>query len=109
MDTVWSAGTPVNVREVLEALRPERQLAYTTVQTVLDKLHRKGFLTRVKDGRAFRYQATESREERTAQLLRELLDESPDSGAVLLHFARSVSAEESKVLRGALDDEGPRR
>ncbi|GAA2786149.1 BlaI/MecI/CopY family transcriptional regulator [Crossiella cryophila] len=109
MDVVWAAEGAVAVRDVLESLRPDRALAYTTVQTVLDKLCRKGWLTREKHGRAFRYLATATRAQRTARLLREVLDESPDSAAVLLHFAQSVSAEESAALRDVLGEDGRRR
>src|SRR5438093_12864236 len=59
MDVVWVADVPLTVREVLERLNADRPqpLAYNTVQTVLEVLHRKEWLTRAKDGRAFRYEA----------------------------------------------------
>ncbi|MDA8393197.1 MAG: BlaI/MecI/CopY family transcriptional regulator, partial [Actinomycetota bacterium] len=50
MDRVWAAGRPLSVREVLEDLRGERALAYTTVMTVMDNLHRKGWLVRHQQG-----------------------------------------------------------
>lgn len=50
-----------SVREVLDALSG-RDLAYTTVLTVLDRLSRKGYVDRVRDGRAWRYTAAVSRE-----------------------------------------------
>ena len=52
MDRLWSRDHPVAVREVLEDLQRERTLAYTTVMTVMDNLHRKGVLPRETDGRA---------------------------------------------------------
>ena len=45
MDRIWTGDRPVLVREVVEALQPERPSAYTTVMTVMDNLHRKGWLT----------------------------------------------------------------
>src|SRR5216684_2690293 len=66
MDRVWSAGRPVLVREIHDALRPEREPAYNTVLTVVEILYRKGWLARQRDGRAFRYWATVSREEHAA-------------------------------------------
>jgi hypothetical protein len=44
MDRLWQWGRPVLVREVVEDLRGERPLAYTTVMTVMENLHRKGWL-----------------------------------------------------------------
>jgi hypothetical protein len=44
MDEVWAAEEPLPVREVRERLRPERELAYNTVQTVMEILYRKGWL-----------------------------------------------------------------
>jgi predicted transcriptional regulator len=102
MDILWSASEPLAVRDVLGHMTSERELAYTTVMTVLDNLHRKGLVEREKAGRAYRYRPTSSREERAAHLLRDLLNDVPDPQAVLLHFARIVSDEESDVLRKAL-------
>ena len=51
MDRLWQRGTPALVREVLDDLRHDRPLAYTTVMTVMETLHRKGWLRRHRDGR----------------------------------------------------------
>lgn len=108
MDVLWAAAEPLTVRLVLDTLNEQRSLAYTTVLTVLDNLHRKGWVEREKQGRAFAYRAAETREVATARALREVLDASPDAEAVLLHFARSVSPTESAALRQALDEDGAR-
>ena len=102
MDVLWSATEPRRVRDVRAELAPQRPLAYTTVMTVLDNLHRKGWVRRELDGRAYLYRPVASREEVTAQALRDLLDSSVDSESVLLHFVRSVSPRESELLRDAL-------
>jgi len=52
MAQLWSADGPLTVRDVHDHL--ERELAYTTVMTVMDNLHRKGQLQRQRDGRAWR-------------------------------------------------------
>jgi predicted transcriptional regulator len=70
--------------------------------TVLDNLHRKGWVQREMDGRAYRYRPTATREEATARALRALLDASGDAEAVLLQFANCVTERESQVLRRAL-------
>jgi predicted transcriptional regulator len=58
MQVVWDRGT-VSVRQVHEALQPERALAYTTVMTVMSRLTDKGVLERQKQGRAFVYRAAQ--------------------------------------------------
>ncbi|MEU6699993.1 MULTISPECIES: BlaI/MecI/CopY family transcriptional regulator [Pseudonocardia] len=107
MDVLWDGAAPCRVRDVRARLAPARPLAYTTVMTVLDNLHRKGWVRRELDGRAYLYRPAATREEETAQALRELLDAAGDTEAVLLHFARSVSERESAVLRAALNPSAP--
>src|SRR5680860_207295 len=85
MDRLWSWGRPSAVREVLEDLQRERSIAYTTVMTVMDNLQRKGLLRRELDGRAFRYEPVQTREEHTATLMGQVLDGSGDRTAALLH------------------------
>lgn len=72
MELVWRSASPVSVREVREAL--PAPLAYTTVMTTLDRLYKKGLLVRVRERRAYRYSAGESREAFAAGLLRRSLD-----------------------------------
>lgn len=108
MQRLWDWNTPASVRMVLEDLERERDIAYTTVMTVLDNLHSKGFVRREKDGRAYRYIATMTREQHTAGLLEEVLSASSDRERALLHFVGLMSAEEISELRAALAtvDEG---
>ncbi|MET9225661.1 BlaI/MecI/CopY family transcriptional regulator [Lentzea sp. NPDC003310] len=102
MDVLWRGDGDRTVRDVLEELSKERELAYTTVMTVLDNLHRKGWVEREKVSRAFHYRAALSREEAAARALRAVLESTDDPAGVLLHFARSASEEEADVLRKAL-------
>ncbi len=79
-----------NVRAVQEVVALSRPLAYTTIMTVLDRLVRKGKLTRRKVGRAFVYSPEASRDAMRRAALRELLDGYFDgSEAQLLEFLRS--------------------
>lgn len=109
MDVLWRATEPVRVRDVLDALAPQRNLAYTTVMTVLDNLHRKGWVVRQLDGKAYRYEPVCSREEAAAQAMRDVLDATGDPAAVLLHFARSASRKELTALRRALGEKRGKR
>ena len=102
MHRVWDHADPVTVRELFDELQQERVIAYTTVMTTMDNLHRKGWLTRVKEGKAYRYTATASREEYSARLMREALDDGGDTQAVLSHFVAQMDGEESEVLRAVM-------
>ena len=53
----------------------EREIAYTTVMTVLDRLAKKGLVTRDRDGRAWRYFPADTREALTAQTMRRTMDD----------------------------------
>jgi predicted transcriptional regulator len=99
MQLVWDRGGAVTVRELFDEMRQERAIAYTTVMSTMDNLHRKGWLNRVKDGKAYRYTATASREEYSARLMREALAGGGDTEAVLIHFVAQMDGEESEVLR----------
>jgi predicted transcriptional regulator len=102
MQMVWDQGRPVTVRELFDQLSEDRVIAYTTVMSTMDNLHRKGWLTRVKEGKAYRYTATASREEYSARLMREALAGGGDTEAVLSHFVAEIGGEESEVLRNVV-------
>ena len=103
MDRVWEHGGPVTVRELFDDLRRERPIAYTTVMSTMDNLHRKGWLARDKDGKAYRYTAVASRDEYSARLMREAMAEAGDTEAVLSHFVAAMDGDQSQVLREVLD------
>jgi predicted transcriptional regulator len=102
MDTLWSWDDPATVRDVLTALRAERDIAYTTVMTVMDNLHRKGWLRRELDGRAYRYVPTSTRDQHIATLMRDALTSSDDHVAALLRFTEQLTEAESDALRTAM-------
>lgn len=102
MDRLWRRGRPTTVREVLEDLRPDRDLAYTTVLTVTDNLFKKGWLRREQAGRAHRYVPVLSREEYGARQMRDALDTSGDPHLALLTFVGQMSPAETAALRAAL-------
>jgi BlaI family transcriptional regulator, penicillinase repressor len=108
MDVLWDASEWLTVRQVSEQLT-ERDLAHTTVMTVLDRLSKKGFARRERDGRAWRYRASESREAYVAELMLSALDQTGDRQAALARFVRSVSGAEAQALLGALEALGDAR
>jgi predicted transcriptional regulator len=101
MDVLWDRGSPATVRDVAEALRA-RELAYTTVMTVLDRLAGKEMVERERVGRAWSYRPAAPREAYIARLMLDALDLAGSRDAALVRFARSVSGTEAEVLRAAL-------
>lgn len=107
MDHLWSAPQPQTVRQVHEGLSEHRDLAYTTVMTVLQRLAKKNLVSQIRDDRAHRYAPVHGRDELVAGLMVDALDQASDSGsrrAALVHFVERVGADEAEALRRALDE-----
>ena len=102
MTRVWQWNRPVTVREVLEDLQQERSIAYTTVMTVMDNLHQKGWVRREVDGRAYRYTAVSTRAGFAAALMNEAWAQSDNPAAALVAFFGMMSAEQREALRDAM-------
>ncbi len=105
MDQLWAAPEPQTVRQVHEVLVTERDLAYTTVMTVLQRLAKKGLVAQLRDDRAHRYTPVHSRDELVAGLMVDALDQVADGGArraALVHFVERVGADDADALRRAL-------
>lgn len=102
MECLWAGEDPMSVRDVLGRLNQDRDLAYTTVMTVLDNLHRKDMVRREKAGRAWVYVPAASRATYTAELMGQALAASPDRGSALLRFVDQLPAAEVVELRRAL-------
>jgi BlaI family transcriptional regulator, penicillinase repressor len=73
MSVLWATG-PANVAAVQEALPGDPPLAYTTVQTMLNILHRKGKVKRTLKGRAYEYAPAVSRERAAKAAVRDVID-----------------------------------
>lgn len=98
----------MTVREVGRALA-ERDLAHTTVMTVLDRLAKKGVVDRAREGRAWRYRPAASRENYVSELMFDALGQTGDRDAALAAFVRSMSDEEAEALRRALEGNDEQR
>ena len=101
MRRVWARRDPVTVRDVLGDLQADRNIAYTTVMTVMGNLERKGWLRRHAKSRAYRYEPLVSAEEYSAALMRQALEATTDRSAVLMHFINDLSADEARALEEA--------
>ena len=103
MEQLWSAAEPQSVREVHLALTRDRELAYTTVMTVLDRLSKKGMVRREREGRAYLYAAERSRDEMVADVMHTALEgNADDRTAALVAFVSRVSPAEATAMREAL-------
>ncbi|MFC4611827.1 BlaI/MecI/CopY family transcriptional regulator [Streptomyces maoxianensis] len=102
MTRVWQWNRPVTVREVLEDLQQERSIAYTTVMTVMDNLHQKGWVRREVDGRAYRYTSVSTRAAYSAALMNEAWSKSDNPAAALVAFFGMMSPEQREALLAAV-------
>ncbi|TVT60861.1 BlaI/MecI/CopY family transcriptional regulator [Amycolatopsis rhizosphaerae] len=96
LSVLWEAQGPVSAGDVQHRLPGE--LAYTTVVTILSRLHEKGVVTREKHGRSFAYRAVDDEAGLAARRMRKVLDNEPDRGSVLARFVSALSESDERVL-----------
>lgn len=103
MDVVWNADEPLTAYDVKDALEAAgRELAATTLLTVLSRLDKKGFVASDRSARPHKYRALASREDHMAELMHEVLGVADDRSAVLARFVGGVSEEDAATLRQLL-------
>ncbi len=102
-------GRAAAVREVFKDMLHDREIAYTTVMSTMDNLYHKGWLSRERDGKAYRYWPSMTREQYSAALMREALDAGGRSDRVLAHFLDQISDDDSEALRKVLRRMGSTR
>ena len=100
LSALWSSPTTLSVREVLARVERRPALAYTTVLTVLDRLHAKGLVAREKHGKAFLYWPRVSKESWVGVQAARVLTESalPPDRAVLIAFLDSAEQADPGLL-----------
>ncbi len=98
MQVLWETG-PANVQTVQEGLKSDPPLAYTTVQTMLNVLHRKGKVKRKLRGRAFEYAPTVSREKITNHAVREMVERlfSGSADGLLMNLVETRQLDPKKI------------
>ena len=99
-----AAGSPLSPGEVRDRLGGG--LAYTTVVTILSRLHGKGVLDRRKAGRAFLYAPVADEPGLAARRMARVLDAEPDREAVLARFVSGLSGTDEELLRRMLGEGG---
>jgi predicted transcriptional regulator len=100
LQEVWSRGSST-VREILQD--SDLNIAYTTVMTTLDRLYKKSLLSRVAEGRAFRYSPSVTQEEMqraaAGQAIRQLLESGPTSSTLpLSYLVEAVTEHDIQLL-----------
>jgi predicted transcriptional regulator len=100
LDALWSRRDAVVVRELMDEF-PD--IAYTTIMTTLDRLYRKGFLTRERSGRAYAYRPVETRDQVAtgiaSRALTSLMPSDPRSIRTLLStFVDEVGRRDASLL-----------
>lgn len=117
MNLLWESGAAVTANTLRDELAahtdggddeqsPDRsnrkELAVTTILTVLSRLEKKGLVERERNIRPHRYRALTTRADHTAELMHEVLGTVQDREAVLTRFIGSVNASEANTLRRLL-------
>ncbi len=99
MELLWGR-TDVSVREIHDALAERERIAYTTVMTIADRLWKKGLLSRRKQGNAYLYTPTQSRESFVTRCLKRVFGAFvPDlNPSALSHFVDSLADTQPELL-----------
>lgn len=103
LEVLWDTESWLTPRRVLEQLSTERQIAYTTVMTVLVRLWKKGTLVRRRRGRAFEYRPRLPRSETAALRMEEILQAAGDRSVTLSRFLETLAESERRELRKLLE------
>ena len=107
MKVVWRLDK-ATVRDVYEALRHSRQVAYTTVMTMMGILEQKGRLRKTVSDRAYIYSPAQPRGEVVGNMVHDFIKRLFDGSAkpLLVHLAenRRISPEELDEIRALLKD-----
>ena len=102
MKVVWRLDR-ATVRDVYQALRAKREIAYTTVMTMMRILEDKGYLEKTRVDRAYEYRPTRPRQQVLGAMLRDFIDRVFDGAAapLLVHLARDtrLTREEKEKIR----------
>ncbi len=109
MKVVWSLEK-ATVRDVYEALRERRSIAYTTVMTMMKILEEKGYLKRARLDRAYVYRPARPRQQVLGAMVRDFVDRVFDgaAGGLVAHLARHgrLSKDERQRIRRIIEEMG---
>jgi BlaI family transcriptional regulator, penicillinase repressor len=107
MKVVWKLDK-ATVRDVYEALREARRVAYTTVMTMMRILEEKGFLKKTQVERAYVYRPARPRQQVVGAMVRDFVDRVFDgaSDGLLLHLAKDarLTKDERQRIKRVIED-----
>jgi predicted transcriptional regulator len=103
MAVLWAAEGPLQPGDIKARL--EAELAYTSVATVLGRLHTKGLVARTESGRAFAYRAAIDESQLAVRRIGAVLESAPDKAQVLAGFVGTLSKKDIRSLRALLGEE----
>lgn len=98
LKVLWQLG-PATVRQVRDALSPVRELAYTTVMTMMTIMLGKGYVERKKNGRSFIYEAVYREQKASRNLLQDIVDRvfGGSTKAVMQHLLETSDLDENEL------------
>ncbi len=98
LKVLWQLG-PATVRQVRDALSPVRELAYTTVMTMMTIMLGKGYVERKKNGRSFIYEAVYREQKASRNLLQDIVDRvfGGSTKAVMQHLLETADLDENEL------------
>lgn len=109
MNVIWRIG-PCSVLQVVEQLRPERELAYTSVSTIVRILEQKGYVISLKEGRGHLYEAAVSKEDyqrsTVQRMVTSVFDNTPALLVRRLLDTESLSSDDLAQIRALLRKKG---
>jgi len=107
MKAVWARGD-ATVRDVYEALLERRQIAYTTVMTMMNVLEKKGHLRKKEEGRSFVYRPTRPQRQVVGSMVREFVERvfAGDAAPLLAHLVENekLTSEELDALARRIEE-----
>ncbi|WP_214108744.1 BlaI/MecI/CopY family transcriptional regulator [Acrocarpospora catenulata] len=105
MAALQHAAQPLTPAQVQDRLTAD--LAYTTVVTILTRMHAKGLAARSKEGRSFRYRPVDDETGLAARRMHQVLEGEPDRESILARFVDTLSEGDERLLRRLLDRQDP--
>lgn len=105
MEIIWQADQPISVSDVVKAISKKRDIAYTTVMTIMGRLTEKGLLKRTSTGKAYLYMPAYSKDTFLTRVSREIIKNLVSSfgDTAIVHFAEELenipSDKKQKLLK----------
>ena len=108
LQRIWASPVGLTVAEIWEAVRAERSVSRTTVLNLVDRLEKRGWLSRSKDEAVFRYRAVVDRATAESQLANDFVQEFFSGSAMNMVMSllgsKPVTKSDIRKLQRLLDE-----